>query len=61
MFGIFTFGLIAGFLGSIFALIGIHRIAKRRTDGMGLAVAGLTVGLADVLFALIYMVSLLFG
>lgn len=56
--GLFIAGLILGTLGIIFGAIGIGRTSGGKKKGQGLAIAGLVIGILDVLLILLLLASL---
>lgn len=59
--GLFLFGLILGVLAIIFSAIGLGEINKDKTKwkGKGLAIAGLIIGIVDIVGWLIILASIL--
>ena len=56
--GFFIAGLILGTLSIIFGAIGLARTSGGKKKGLGLAIAGLVIGILDVLLVLIVLSSL---
>ena len=57
--GIFAFGIILGPLAIIFGAIGISQASRKRRRGVSMAIAGLVLGIIDIIIA-IFAIALLF-
>ncbi len=59
--GLFIFGVVLGVLGIIFSAIGLGKIAKdsSRWKGKGMAIAGLVVGVVDIILWIILLALIL--